>query len=712
MQVQAVAPDHGQEEFSEHGVQRRLGGGWLKVLTGLALAFSTYQLIVAAFHPLSSLVIRSLHVGFLLCITFILYPAFKSGGRLSKVGLGDTALAAGALLLSTYHWVFEGDLIQRSGDPSNLDLFVGTALVILCFEATRRMLGLALPIVCGAFLLYGVFGHLLPGSLGHREYGFDQIINQLALGSEGIFGIPTLVSATYIFLFILFGSFLEHAGMINLFNSLALGFVGHTKGGAAKVSVLSSGLMGTISGSGVANVLTTGQFTIPLMKKFGYSGVFAGAVEATSSMGGQIMPPVMGAVAFIMAENLDVPYAEVVKAAVIPAVLYYLTAFWMVHLEAGRKNLVGMPKAECPNPWHAMRDNWYLLLPLVVLVVTLFNGFTPMFAGMVGLVLTAVLILGAAIAARVSNTAFRYVFWLALGLAAAVFVKNMETWGIVPLLALIAALVAQTFALKGGMKTLHLLKMSLVEGAQQALPVGVACAIVGVIIGMLTLTGAASSFAGFILNVGEKSLFLSLVLTMLVCLVLGMGIPTIPNYIITSSIAAPALLKLGVPLIVSHMFVFYFGIMADLTPPVALAAFAAASIAKESAMKIGIKAVQIAIAGFVIPYMAVYTPALMLQGDWTVASATYIVFKAVLSIGLWGAAAIGFLFAPLNMFERVFAAAAAFLLVAAIPLTDEIGFAMSAAFVVWHVVRNRQARRSAVSSESASGALFKSTSSP
>ena len=366
MEVRAAAPDHGQEEFSEHGVQRRLGGRWLTALNAIALAFSTYQLVVAAFHPLSSLVIRSLHVGFLLCITFILYPAFKSGGRLSKVGVGDTALAFGALALSTYHWVFEAELIQRSGDPSTADLMVGTALVVLVFEASRRILGLALPVVCGAFLLYGLFGQYLPGALAHRGYGFDQIINQLALGTEGIFGIPTLVSATYIFLFILFGSFLEHAGMIHLFNSLALGLVGHTKGGPAKVAVVSSGLMGTISGSGVANVLTTGQFTIPLMKRFGYSGVFAGAVEATSSMGGQIMPPVMGAVAFIMAENLNVPYAEIVKAAAIPAILYYLTAFWMVHLEAGRKNLVGMPKAECPNPWHAMRDNWYLLLPLVV----------------------------------------------------------------------------------------------------------------------------------------------------------------------------------------------------------------------------------------------------------------------------------------------------------------------------------------------------------
>jgi TRAP transporter 4TM/12TM fusion protein len=693
MHVDAVAPDHGQEEFSEHGVQRRLGGFWLQLVTALALAFSVYQLVVAAFHPLSSLVIRSLHVGFLLCITFLLYPAFKSGGKLSKVGAGDTALAFGAFALSAYHWVFEADLIQRSGDPSSADMFVGVALVIMTFEAARRILGLALPLVCGVFLMYGLFGQYLPSPLAHRGYGIDQIVNQLALGTEGIFGIPTLVSATYIFLFILFGSFLEHAGMINLFNSLALGTVGHTKGGPAKVAVLSSGLMGTISGSGVANVLTTGQFTIPLMKKFGYSGVFAGAVEATSSMGGQIMPPVMGAVAFIMAENLNVPYAEIVKAAAIPAILYYVTAFWMVHLEAGRKGLVGLPKEECPNPWRAMRENWHLVLPLAVLVWMLFNGFTPMFAGMVGLALTAILILGAAIAARISATAFRYVFWIATGLTAAVFVKQMETWSIYPLLALIAALMAQTFAVKGGMKTLHLLKMSLVDGAKQALPVGVACAIVGVIIGVLTLTGAASSFAGFILGVGEKSLFLSLVLTMLVCLVLGMGIPTIPNYIITSSIAAPALLKLGVPLIVSHMFVFYFGIMADLTPPVALAAFAASSIAKESAMKIGFKAVQIAIAGFVVPYMAVYDNALMLQGDWTVAAAVYITGKAVLSIALWGAAAIGYLFAPLNMIERIFAAAAAFMLVAAIPLTDEIGFAMSAAFLAWHLYRERRPGR-------------------
>ncbi len=493
---------------------------------------------------------------------------------------------------------------------------MGTIVIVMVFEAARRVLGVALPIIAGTFLAYGLFGQYLPDMLAHRPYGYDQVVSQLYLGVEGIYGIPTLVSATYIFLFILFGSFLEHAGMIRLFNNVAMGFVGHARGGPAKVAVISSGFMGTISGSGVANVLTVGQFTIPLMKRFGYSSVFAGAVEATSSMGGQIMPPVMGAVAFIMAETLNVPYVEIVKAAVIPAILYYVTAFCMVHLEAGRMNLVGLPKDQIPNPWKAIAQNWYLLLPLAALVFMLFDGFTPMYAGMTGLALTAVLILGAGITAAIGATAFRFFFWIALGIAGAAAYKGgiWDHFGMWAIIAPLVVLSAVVFFVKGGRETLHVMRASLIDGARQALPVGIACAIVGVIIGVLTLTGAATTFAGFILEVGSKSLFLSLALTMVVCLILGMGIPTIPNYIITSSIAAPALLKLGVPLIVSHMFVFYFGIMADLTPPVALAALAAASIAKAPFMKIGFKATQIAIAGFVIPFMAVYDPSLMLQG--------------------------------------------------------------------------------------------------
>lgn len=672
-------------EFQEHGMQRKLTGPVLKVLMALALCFSTFQLIVAAFSPLSSLVTRSLHVGFLLMITFLLYPAFKHG-KLDRVPWYDWLLAAAGFALGTYQWMFEADLIQRAGDPNLADLAVGTIVVVMVFEAARRVLGLALPIVCAIFLAYGFFGQYLPDAIAHRGFGFDQIIGQLYTGTEGIYGIPTMVSATYIFLFILFGAFLEHAGMINLFNSLALGMVGQAKGGPAKVAVISSGFMGTISGSGVANVLTVGQFTIPLMKRFGYSSVFAGAVEATASMGGQIMPPVMGAVAFIMAETLNVPYAAIVKAAVIPAILYYATAFWMVHLEAGRAGLKGLPKEQCPNPWKALKENWYLILPLAALVAMLFHGFTPMFAGLTGLALTAILILGAAVAARMSAVAFRYVFWFGLGLAAATFLE----WGIYPILGIIFVLSLLCLRIKGGWKTLHAIRSSLIDGAKQALPVGLACAIVGVIIGVLTLTGAASSFAGFILDVGQSSLFLSLLLTMIVCLILGMGIPTIPNYIITSSIAAPALLKLGVPLIVSHMFVFYFGIMADLTPPVALAAFAAASIAKDSPMKIGWKATHIAIAGFVIPYMAVYDPSLMLQGNWTVLSTGYVVIKALLSIMLWGGAAVGYLWSPLKLVERVFITVAALMLVVAIPLTDQIGFGMAALFFAWHIWQKRK----------------------
>jgi TRAP transporter 4TM/12TM fusion protein len=673
-------------DFQEHGAQRRLGGWALAVLTGLALLFSTYQLTVAAFQPLSSLITRALHVGFLLLIVFVLYPAVKRGRQMTQVPLLDWLLGATAFALAFYQWFNEGALIQRAGDPTTVDLVVGTLTIVLVFEAARRVLGMALPIVCALFLLYGLFGEHLPDLLSHRPYAYSQVVDQLAFGTEGIYGIPTLVSATYIFLFILFGAFLEHAGMIRLFNSLALGLVGHTQGGPAKVAVISSGLMGTISGSGVANVLTVGQFTIPLMKRFGYSPVFAGAVEATASMGGQIMPPVMGAVAFIMAETLNVPYADIVKAAVIPAFLYYFTAFAMVHLEAGRAQLMGLPKDQCPNPWVALKENWYLALPLAALVYMLFHGFTPMFAGMVGLALTAIMILGVAIAARTSNTAFRYAFWLAVGLGASTFVK----WGIQPVLGLIALLVVVCAFVKNGRQTLHTLKASLVDGARQALGVGVACAIVGVIIGTLTLTGAASTFAGFILTVGEHSRFLSLVLTMLVCLVLGMGIPTIPNYIITSSIAAPALLKLGVPLIVSHMFVFYFGIMADLTPPVALAAFAAASISKASPMKTGFKATQIAIAGFVVPFMAVYDPALMLQGGAGWGAAIYVSLKALFAIGLWATAAVGYLRAPMNWAERAWAAGAAALLVAAVPFTDGAGFALGAAAVAWNLWRARR----------------------
>lgn len=654
----------------------------------IAVAFSTFQIATAAFSPLSSTVVRALHVGFLLLMTFALFPSILAGRQAFPVF--SWTLGVLAFALAFYHWIYEGELIQRSGDLNRTDMVIGVVTVLLVFEAARRIMGWALPLICASFLAYAMFGNYLPGSLGHRGYGFDQIVNQLGFGTEGIYGTPTYVSSTYIFLFILFGSFLEQAGMIKLFTDFALGTVGHTKGGPAKVAVISSGLMGTINGSGVANVVTTGQFTIPLMKKFGYKPAFAGGVEATSSMGGQIMPPVMGAVAFIMAETINVPYVEICKAAAIPAILYFITAFWMVHLEAGRAKLLGLPKEECPNPWTAVKAQWYLLLPLLGLVYLLFAGYTPLFSGMVGLALTCVLIFGATAAGAIGSMGLRFVFWIGLGIACSAFFK----YGIGAVMGVIALLIAVNFMVKGGRETLSMALHALADGAKHALPVGVACALVGIIIGVITLTGIATTFGGFVIDLGRQSLFLSLILTMLVCLILGMGIPTIPNYIITSSIAAPALLELGVPLIVSHMFVFYFGIMADLTPPVALAAFAAAPIAKESAMKIGFQAVRIAIAGFIVPYMAVYAPELMLQkGDWM--DTAYIVFKALLAIGLWGIAAIGYWLTNLSWYERIIAVGAAALLVVALPVTDEIGFATAAALIAWHIVKYRREARTA-----------------
>ncbi len=667
--AQLQTPDEGSPAF-------------VGALFWVAVVFSVFQIVTAAFSPLSSTVVRAVHVGFLLLVTYVLYPP----ARQQWLGwcIGAVAFATGL-----YHWVFEAELVQRAGELTSADMAVGVLVIALVFEAARRIMGIALPLVCATFLLYGLFGQYLPGGLAHRGYGLDQIVGQLGFGTEGIYGTPTYVSSSYIFLFILFGACLEQAGMITLFTDFALGLFGHTKGGPAKVAVVSSGLMGTINGSGVANVVTTGQFTIPLMKRFGYKAEFAGGVEATASMGGQIMPPVMGAVAFIMAETIDVPYVEICKAAAIPALLYFFTAFVMVHLEAGRRGLLGMPKDQCPNPWTAIRLRWYLILPLAVLVWLLFSGYTPLFSGMVGLALTVVLIFGAAMAQRFGTRVLQIIFWVLIGLAASSFFK----YGVSAIIALALGMALVLWFLQGGKTTLKTALNALAEGAKHALPVGVACALVGVIIGVLTLTGAATLFAGYIIQLGQSSLLLSLVLTMLVCLVLGMGIPTIPNYIITSSLAAPALLELGVPLIVSHMFVFYFGIMADLTPPVALAAFAAAPIARASPMKIGFEAMRIAIAGFVIPYMAVYAPALMLQGDGGWGATLYIVFKAIIAILLWGGAATGYWIQPLAWWERVWALVAAGFLVAALPATDEIGLGMARLLAAWHALRVRQANR-------------------
>ncbi len=687
----------------QHGMPAGFGRGRLgEILFWIAIAFSAFQITVSMYAFLPAQVIRAMHVGFLVLVGAALLANHKAtsvqgrafGWLIGLVGFG----------VGLYQWVFYNDILLRTGDLNGTDLIVGITALAILFYVTWRFMGPSLPIIALLFLAYCLIGHLLPSPLKHRGYDLEQVIEHMSFGTEGIYATPTGVSSTFIFLFILFGSFLERAGMIKLFTDVSMGLVGDSRGGPGKVSVISSGLMGTISGSGVANVVSTGQFTIPLMKRFGYRPAFAGGVEATSSMGGQIMPPVMGAVAFIMAETIGVDYVEIVKAAIIPALLYYSSAFWAVHLEACKRGLAGLPREELPSAVRAIREKWFLILPLATLVYLLFSGYTPLFAGSVGLALTVVLLLGGSIALGLPNLVLRVIFWIGLGIASAGFfagkieIAGLVLKGVDIIVAIVAVLVLANLFTRGGRDTLLMCRDALADGARQAVPVGIACATVGIVIGTMTLTGAGTSFGNFVISVGKDSLFLALVLTMIVSLLLGMGIPTIPNYIITSSLAAPVLLELGVPLIISHMFVFYFGIMADLTPPVALAAFAAAPIARENAFKIGWQAIRIALPGFVVPYMAIYDPALMLQAGGEIAKAygywvevAYMVGKAGLAIMLWGAASIGYLMRPMAWPERALSTVAAAFLVLALPVTDGIGFAAALAFLLQHWWRARRA---------------------
>jgi TRAP transporter 4TM/12TM fusion protein len=680
-----------ESESAIDGLPSGFGAGRMgAVAFWIAVAFSAFQIWTAAYGTLPSQVVRAMHVGFLLLLGFGLIANLVARTPLTRAVYWTLGLLGFGTGL--YNWVFYTDIIRRSGFLTPADILVGSVLIVLVFDLSRRLMGWPLATIAGIFLAYCFFGQYLPSPLIHRGYSFELIVEHFGFGTEGIYGTPIYVSAAYIFIFVVFAAFMERAGMLKLFNDFALGLVGGVRGGPGQVCILSSALMGTISGSGVANVVASGQFTIPLMKRFGFRSAFAGGVEATSSMGGQIMPPVMGAVAFIMAETLNVPYAAVVQAAILPAILYFGVCFWIVYLEAGKAGLKGLNKDTLPNPWTAIRQQWPLILPLAALVWLLFAGYTPIFAGTMGLALVVVLILGTPLAALIGPGAFRLVFWVALGLAAASFVQ----FGVDLLFIVIGLLVGACALFHGGRQTLGIIRDALAEGARNALPVGIACAIVGIVIGTLTLTGIASTFIGAIISIGENNLFLSLVLTMLVCLVLGMGIPTIPNYIITSSLAGPALLELGVPLLVSHMFVFYFGIMADLTPPVALACFAAAPMAKTTGLKISLQATKLAVAGFVVPFMAVYTPALMLQDAGPIAASfgypvevIYIFGKACLGIALWGVAVVGYLFGRALWWERALAFAAGVSLILALPLTDEIGFALAALFMALHWWRTR-----------------------
>ncbi len=572
---------------------------------------------------------RSLHVAMILFMTFFLYPAHRKASR-KTIPWYDIILALASLSVALYVWVDYINFINRMGSPNTMDVIMGTILILVVLEASRRISGWPLVILSLIFLLYGLFGRNLPGIFMHRGYDWKSLVNHIFINTEGIYGTSVDVAASYIFLFIMFGTVMNKCGMGRFFNDLALAFAGSSKGGPAKVAVIASGFLGSINGSAVANVVTTGAFTIPLMKKTGYSNEFSGAVESSASVGGQLLPPIMGAAAFIMAEMLGVKYSSIVISAAIPALLYYLGILVQVQLRASKKNLQGIPKDQLPKLKDVMRERGHLLIPIAFLLyMLLFSGATVIFSA----------------------------FWA------------------------IVATIVVSMSRKTTRMTLRQILDAFSEGTRAVVSVAVACAVVGIIIGVVSLTGFGLNMANAIIQLGQSNLMLTLFLTMITCMILGMGLPSIPAYLITATMAAPALVKLGIPPLAAHMFVFYFAMFANITPPVALASFAAAGLSGGDPMKTGIQSVKLSLAGFIVPYMFVYNSALLLI-DVTPMVAIRVALTAIMGVLLIGMATEGYLFKNMVWPIRIAAFAGALLLITANVVQDALGLTLAALVVL------------------------------
>ncbi|MBE8949137.1 MAG: TRAP transporter permease [Quinella sp. 3Q1] len=602
-------------------------GVMAKIISAIAISFSVFQIYTASFGLLDAQIQRAIHLGFGLCLSFLLYPTKKSWRR-DRLHPLDGILALLGAATPAYIVINYRELILRAALPTQTDVLIGALGIILVIEAARRVVGIPMVCVVLFFITYAFAGPYMPGLLAHRGLTVDYFVSHVYFTTEGIFGIPLGVSSTFIFLFILFGAYLEGTGLGKFFIDVANSIAGWASGGPAKVAVLSSGLMGTVSGSSVANVVGTGSLTIPMMKKLGYHKDFAGAVEAAASTGGQLMPPVMGAAAFLMAEFVGVPYVEIVKAAVIPAALYFIGVWLGVHFEAKRNDLQGLPRAELPKLGELLKTRGHLAIPLIVIVYLLVSGYTPMRAALVAIILSIV-VSGIKKSTRMSPVAI---------------VHGLET------------------------------------GARNVLGVLVACAAAGIIIGVVTKTGVGLKLASALLDLSGGLVLPSMFLTMITAILLGMGVPTTANYVITSTIAAPALIQMGVPILAAHMFVFYFGIIADVTPPVALAAYAGSGISGGNALKTGINASKLAIAAFIIPYMFVLNPELILihgvTGGLILSLLTAIIGMVALSSSL-----IGYLAAPLKNFERIILGAGGLMMIKPGLVTDVAGVAIFAAIL-------------------------------
>ncbi|MDR1742147.1 MAG: TRAP transporter permease [Synergistaceae bacterium] len=609
----------------------RLPANWTGTLINvIAVAMACFHLYTASQGLLMEMYQRAIHLCFVLVLVFLLYP-MRSQSPKNRIPWYDWALAAlGAVV--TLYMVFEFNaMLSRAGMPNALDLTIGLVGILVVMEATRRVSNPVLPIIAICFLFYCYFGRYMPSLFQHRGYNFYRIINHMYLGTEGVFGTPLSVSATFVFMFILFGTIVEQTGLGKYIIDLSMALAGWSAGGPAKVAVVSSGIMGTISGSSVANVCTTGMFTIPLMKSVGYQPHFAGAVEAVASTGGQIMPPVMGAAAFIMAQTMGVPYLDVALAAVVPALLYYIAVIIQVHFEATRLGLKGLPRDQLPRLKELIFERGHLLIPLLGIIYFLVSGYTPIksaFYGIVMTILTPYVVSLWDLLVAVDRTRDPVEVMRA-------FLRRSDTW-----------------------MTPRKLWEGLVSGARSSLGVACACATVGIVIGTATLTGLGLKLAHAIVTLAGGSLLLTLAFTMVASIFLGMGLPTTANFIVTSTMAAPALIQLGIPPMAAYMFVLYFGIAADLTPPVALAAYAGAGIARADPIKTGITACKLALAGFLVPYIYSYNPMLVLVG-FSAGEFTLAVITALIGVFLLGMATIGYFKAPLMLPLRVIALAAA-----------------------------------------------------
>ena len=610
-------------------------GFMAKFVMALAISFSIFQLYTATFGVLDAQLQRAVHLGFGLSLVYLLYPTRKSWSR-HKLHPFDLLLAILGAAAPAYIVYNYQSLVLRAGLTSGMDLYIGLLGVLLVIEAARRVVGIPMVCVVLAFLAYAFLGPYMPGVLAHRGLTVSQLVGHLFYTTEGIFGIPLGVSSTFIFLFILFGAYLESTGLGKFFIDLANSIAGWASGGPAKVAVLSSGLMGTVSGSSVANVVGTGSLTIPMMKKLGYHKNFAGAVEAAASTGGQLMPPVMGAAAFLMAEFVGVPYIDIVKAAIIPAFLYFVGVWLGVHFEAKRTDLKGIPRDQLPKIWTILRDRGHLALPHVIIVYLLVSGYTPMRAALVAIVL---------------------------------------------------AILCSALRKSTRMKPMQIVE-GLENGAKNVLGVLVACAAAGIIIGVVTKTGVGLKLASGLIELSGGLLLPTMFFTMITAILLGMGVPTTANYVITSTIAAPALVQMGVPVLAAHMFVFYFGIIADVTPPVALAAYAGSGISGGNPLWTGVNASKLAIAAFIIPYMFVLSPTLLMM-DATAGGLLVTTVTALIGMVSLSSALIGFLAAACRVWERLVLIVGGLLMISPGLVTDLIGAAMFAAVLTLQLRRSK-----------------------